>query len=38
MKPLRAQQPEAPRSLSVLLAAMIAVLGILGFITAALRE
>ena len=38
MKPLRAQQHEAPRSLSLLLAAMIAVLGILGFITAAFRE
>ena len=37
-KHLRAQYAEAPWSLSLVLAALIAVLGILGFITAALRE
>ena len=38
MKRLRSQEAEAPFSLSLVLAALIAVLGILGFITAALRE
>ena len=35
MKPLRAQYADAPFSLSLVLAALIAVLGILGFIAAA---
>jgi hypothetical protein len=38
MKPLRAQYDQAPLSLSRVLAGLIAVLGILGFITAVLRE
>ncbi len=38
MKELRAQQAQASFSLSLLLAGTIAILGILGFITAALRE
>ncbi len=38
MKQLRAQYAEAPFSLSLVLAALIAVLGILGFIAALLKE
>jgi uncharacterized membrane protein YidH (DUF202 family) len=38
MKRLRARYAEAPFSLSLVLAALITVLGILGFITAVLRE
>lgn len=38
MMRLRAQNAEAPFSLSLVLAGLIAILGILGFITAALRE
>jgi putative membrane protein len=38
MKPLRAQYPEAPLSLSLVLAALIASLGILAFIAAILRQ
>ena len=38
MKRLRAQYPEAPFSLSLVLAALIAALGILGFIVTLLRQ
>ena len=38
MKQLRAQYAEAPFSLSLVLAVLIAILGILGFIAASLRE
>jgi len=38
MKPLRAQYPEAPFSLSTLLAGLIAGLGILGFLAAMFRQ